>query len=293
MEKKKRRWGDRYDGWRVRNKDPLLALVPRIMPLRTTSANMFDEVLDIEPVDRYVHRKRAEGMSDLRAIHVIMAAIVRVLSQKPRMNRFIIGKKIYARNNIRLALIIKKSMNLEGEETPILPYFEPEDTLREVVQKTNAEIAKILVEKEDNATDLFTKFFHFVPGFLITFVVFLARNLDKVGLLPRFVQKASPFHCSLFITDLGSLGVTPAYHHLYEFGTCSIFLALGQKEKVPCFVDKEHLTEKKVIGLRFVLDERICDGFYFATAIKMFRRILKKPEVLELPPENTYWDDEI
>lgn len=112
----------------------------------------------------------------------------------------------------------------------------------------------------------------------------LVRHLDNLGFLPKAVNKASPFHSSIFITDIGSLGIKPVYHHLYEFGTCSVFLSLGKKERQPYFVSGE-LVEKKVVGIRFVTDERICDGYYYASAIKMFKYYLKHPELLELPPE--------
>lgn len=287
---KKRGWpGGRYDGRRIRGSDPLFNVIPKIMRTRLDSQVMFEEVIDMHVVDEYVHRKRLEGYTNLRSLHVFIAALVRVLSQRPKVNRFVCGKKIYARNYLRIAFAVKKEMNLEGEEAIIQTVFAPEDAMAEVVRKVNESINEEFMTEDGNKTEQTARLLRFLPDFLLSLLVFSARHLDNIGLLPRFINEASPFHSSIFITDIGSLGIKPVYHHLYEFGTCSVFMSVGRKEKHPYFINGI-LTEKKVIGMRFVTDERICDGYYYASAIKMFKYYLRHPELLEQPPEKVVID---
>lgn len=287
--KKRRRLCDRSDGRRIRGADPFFNIIPKIMRTRLDSQVMFEEVIDMQIIDDYVHKKRLEGYKNLRSLHVFIAALVRVVSQRPKANRFVCGKKIYARNYLRIAFIVKKEMKLESEEAVIQTVFEPTDTLDEVVKKVNDSIAEEFNTADGNQTEQIVRFMRLLPDWFLSFVVFILRHLDNLGLLPGVINRASPFHSSIFITDIGSLGIKPVYHHLYEFGTCSVFMSMGKKERHPYFVSGK-LVEKKVIGMRFVTDERICDGYYFASAIKMFKYYLKHPEMLELPPENVVED---
>lgn len=293
LEKKKRCFGDRYDGRRVKSKDPFFYVTPYVMRTRTDSMVFFDEIIDISGVDEYVHKKRASDLPDLRFLHVLIAAMLRVISQKPKVNRFVSGKKIYSRNYIRIPITIKRSLSEDAVEEIIQPEFEATDTLSDVVKKVNAEIEKIISTQNDSSTASVAKILKHCPRFLMSFIVFLVRWLDGHGWMPKALNRVSPFHGTVFITDLGSLGIKPVYHHLYEFGTCSVFIAFGKKEKIPYLVNNETICEKKVIGMRVVVDERICDGFYYASSLKMLKRILKKPELLETPPETVVTDNEV
>ncbi|MBR4868442.1 MAG: 2-oxo acid dehydrogenase subunit E2 [Clostridia bacterium] len=286
-EKRKRRVGDRYDGYRVRKMDLPFYIIPNIMRSRLDSQIFFEETIDITELERYVREKRATDMPDLRLVHVVLAAVIRMFALRPRLNRFVAGKKIYAHNNIRASMTVKRALTDDGEETEILPVFSPYDTLRDVMTRFNNEWREAVAEetKENNITDKVIRAVGFVPTWLKSFVVFSVRNLDKVGLMPKVIYKASPFHSSFYITDVGSLGIDSIYHHLYEFGTTSCFVAMGKK-KTEQFFDKDgKLCRRKVITFRFVLDERICDGHYYASSIKQFRWFMKHPERLEMPPE--------
>ena len=258
------------------------------MRTRTDSQVYFNEVIGVGELDRYIHKKREGEIPNLRMIHIIIAATIRLFAERPRLNRFIAGKKIFAHNNIRLSMSIKRSMTDDGEETEILPVFEPTDTLYDVVRKFEDALSESIEEatKQNNNTDKVAGALSHIPTWLKSFVVFAIRNLDKVGLMPKMIYHASPFHSSVFITDVGSLGIDSIYHHLYEFGTTSCFIAMGKKQFVPFVRPDGTLGQRKIINFRFVLDERICDGYYYAASIKKFRRYIKHPELLEQPPEN-------
>ncbi len=286
--KRRRRFGDRYDGYRVKNLDPVFTVIPHIMRTRLDSQIFFEEQIDISGLRKFIveNRKDIPGLS---MYHFFVAALVRTVAQRPRVNRFVSGRKIFARNYIRVSLTVKKSMHEDGEEGNLTPDFEPTDTLQDVTEKFNAALAEVRAEEEatasGNDTDAIVKLLNYLPGFLIKFVVWAIRSLDSVGLMPKIINKVSPFHSSVFVTNVGSIGLNPVYHHLYEFGTTSMFMAIGKKEIVNTLNRDGTLEHKHVINMRFVLDERICDGYYFASAIKLFKHYVKNPELLLTPPD--------
>ena len=286
--KRKRRLGDRYDGYRVRDLDLPFLIIPNIMRTRTDSQVFFNEQIGVGELDRYIRRKRASDIPNLRLIHVVIAAALRLFVLRPRLNRFIAGKKIYAHNNIRFSMTVKRSLTDDGEESEIMPIFEPTDTLQDVVRKFESALEEYCNEetKDQNKTDKVIRLLGYIPTCFKSFVVFIMRNLDKVGLMPKAIYHASPFHSSCYLTDVGSIGIGSIYHHLYEFGTTSCFIAIGKKELVPFVKSDGTLGERKVINFRFVLDERICDGHYYAASMRTFKRYIKHPELLELPPES-------
>lgn len=281
---------DRYDGWRVKDVDPLFSVIPFIMRTRLDSQNYFEETIPIETIEAFI-RDQKEALPDLTFMHVIMAGMVRMLALRPYLNRFVVWNKIYARNHISISLMIKRSFETRGEETMIKPEFDPRDTIGDVVAKVKAELDRTQAVGETNATDKLARVLRYMPAFAMRFLVGLVRRLDNVGLLPRFIHALSPFHCSGFLTNLGSLGINSAYHHLYEFGTCSMFVAMGKKMRVHTLAPSGVRSVQRLLGLKFVADERICDGHYYATSIKMFRRLLMNPEQLLTPPERVIADD--
>lgn len=295
---RKRRLGDRYDGFKLRKVDTLFQLIPVIMRTRTDSLVYFEDEIDITEVEQFIREHRRAGMENLSMLQLFMSAIVRVFSLRPRLNRFVAGKKIYARNTLRISLAVKHSLTVSGEETTIMPEFEPDDSLYEVNKRFNESIQKEVesvkkAELKGNKTDLFTKAVGACPMFIKSSIVWAARNLDKIGLMPKMINRLSPFHSSAFITDMGSLGVGPVYHHLYEFGTCSLFFAMGKKETKNVLNDDGSVSKRKVIKIKIVADERICDGYYYASSMKMLKKLIKNPEQLLLKPESVVLDDGI
>lgn len=284
LKERKRRFGDRYDGFRVREQDPMFGVIPHIMRSRLDSQVFFEEQIDISEMRSFIaeHKK---NIPNLTLYHVIVAAVIRTMVQKPRLNRFVSGRKIYARNYLRASLAVKKTMSEDGEEAIVMPEFEPTDTLREIAMKFNEQVESIKEEGENNNTDFAVKLINYLPGFVKKFVVWSVRNLDAIGKMPKIINRVSPFHSSIFVTNVGSIGLNPIYHHLYEFGTTSVFLAIGKKEVLHKLNSDGTIDSKNVINIRLVLDERICDGYYYAVAIRHFKRLMKNPALLLEPPE--------
>lgn len=292
MAQTKGRFGDRYDGRKLRSLDPFYKIIPYIMKTRTDAQNYFEEKIDISSTEAFIRKKRRETGEPLSFLHVVLAAMVRTISQKPGINRFIAGQKIYARNEITISFVLKKELKEESPETTLKVTFEPTDTLWDVVRKVNRAIEENKSLDAKNDTDKVAKLVMSTPGFAVKFIVWLMKKLDYIGKMPKVINKASPFHASVFVTDLGSVGIQPVYHHLYEFGTISVFVAFGFKMKEKVIKSDDQIAEKKYVRVCITTDERIVDGHYFATAFRLYRSLLKHPELLEDPPEKVVEDVE-
>lgn len=286
----KRRFGDRFDGWRVRKIDPTFRLVPYVLRTRMDCQIFFEVHLPIDTIEKFV-KEQKESIPKLSLMHVIMAALVRIYSQRPYMNRFVVWNKIFARNTFSISLAIKRSLTDKGEESIIKPYFNLKDTLADVVQKVNQELENSQPVGQKNSQDKVSELLSILPDFLLRSVIFILSWLDNVGILPRSINKISPWHSSLFLTNIGSLGVDSVYHHLYEFGTCSMFVAIGKKRRETIIQKNGDAVQQKTMSLKFVMDERVCDGYYYASSVRQLEQILANPAVLLTPPSKVVADD--
>ena len=208
MGKNKRRFGDRKEGRRVRSLHPMDYVAPFIMVQRNDASNLFRDEFDIEEAEKYVQKKRAEGLKNFGLMHVLMAAYVRTVSQKPGVNRFLGGQKIYARNDIVVNIMVKKSLALNAEETALKIFFEPTDTATDVYNRFQASYEEAL-NSDDRGFETAAKIVNMIPGILKRFFVWILKIFDYFDLLPRSLTNISPFHGSLFITSMGSLGIPP------------------------------------------------------------------------------------
>lgn len=288
-----RKFGDRYDGRRVRHCDPLNTVIPFIMKERNDSQVLFDAEIDVSSIDELLREKRKNG-DTVGFLDYLVTALVRTISQYPRLNRFIAGRRIYARNEVAISMAVKKELSVNAAETTVKFKF-PKDATVDEVDK----IIRNLVdpckgeEAKDNGTDKFVGVLNHFPRWFYSFFIGLIRALDFDGLMPKFIHEISPFHTSAFITNFGSLGADPIYHHIYNFGTTSIFIAFGYRKAQRVINREGKIVERKVMKLRFVADERIADGFYLATSLKYFKNLFAHPELLEVKPEQVFEDDQV
>ena len=285
-------WGDRSDGRRVRTLSPMAQITSYFQVERNTCSNLFDESFEITHVDRYIRQKRREGMTDFGITHVLLAAYVRGVAKYPQLNRFISGQKVYSRGeDIQYCMVVKKEMRVDSPDTSIKVHLTPYDTAKDVYEKLNAAVADVKKSAElDSSLDNLIALFTLIPSVVMKFTVWLLKLLDYFGLLPAFLLELSPFHGSLFFTSMGSLGIRPIYHHLYDFGNLPVFGAFGCKRRAYEVQEDGSVAQRKYIDVKFVLDERIVDGYYYATFFKYFRRLMRNPEILDLPPEEVVQD---
>ena len=287
---RKRRFGDRAEGRRLRSLDPLYNFIPFIMVQKNDACNQFADSVEITETDRWLRAKRKEGYKGLGYLHLFIASYVRAASQRPCVNRFIAGRRIFARNNIEVVLTVRRGMSSDAGETTIKVIFDPSDTVFDVYRKMEEKINEIKDSEEDNNTEAVARALTKLPRFILSFAIWILKIMDYFGLIPMSLLNASPFHGSMIITDLGSIGIGPIYHHLYNFGTLPVFVAFGAKRKVTELEADGTPVQRKYIDYKVNTDERICDGYDYAMAFKYFKKYLKHPEELETPPEQVVED---
>ena len=284
-------WGDRSDGRRLRTIDGMSVVANYIMPNRNGASNSIHDKVEISNIERYIHKKRAEGMENFGITHVFLAAYVRCVAKYPGCNRFLSGQRVYQRDeDIQFTMAMKKDMRTDGEETMIKLHLTQTDTARDVYDKFNKVYEEVKSTPLDSSFDGVAGALASLPGLLLKFVVWLLKVMDYFGKIPKFLLEVSPFHASVIFTSMGSLGIPPIVHHLYDFGNLPVFVAFGRKyRKVELDQEGKPVTRRYV---DFVIncDERTVDGFYYATMLKYFHKVLRNPEQLDTPPEEIVWD---
>lgn len=280
--------GDRREGRLVRTLTPMNKLMPFIMKHRNDALNAFSDEIEVSNAEAYIRQKKAEGKTDFSMLHLLIAAYVRTVSQRPGLNRFVAGQRIYARDDVEVNFIIKKEMKLDSPDSSISVHLQPEMTMDEIYGVLHDAIEKCRSEKTN--FDDTARILDMLPRFVKRMAISLIFALDYWGLLPRFLTDLSPFHGSAFITSMASIGLPPILHHIYNLGNVSLFFAYGMTKKRYELQKDGSVAEKRYMGFSLVMDERICDGYYFASAYRYLNVILRNPALLDQRPESVVRD---
>ena len=280
----RRRMGDRKEGRLLRSLPGFAKFIPFIMPQRNDRYIHYEEAFEVTQLDRMLRKLRVEGYKGIGILHFLIAAYIRGISRMPGINRFVVGRRIYARNNIEVVMTVKRALSIDATETTIKVVFEPTDTILDVYRKMNEKIDEIKSREENNGTEDFADVVARLPRFLIRFALTVLRVMDYFGWIPQSLLNVSPFHGSMIITDLGSLRIGPIYHHIYNFGTLPAFIAFGAKRHSYELNRRGEMVDKKYVDCKFVLDEGIVDGHYWAQMLLAYRYMFEHPEMLLSPP---------
>jgi len=213
-------------------------------------------------------------------MHVFIAAYVRVIAERPMLNRFVMNSQIYQRNKIYVSMAVKRSFRDDGEETTVKFEFTGKENIFEIAEIIDKDIDRAVSSSEDNNTDKLAERVMSMPGFVKKILVRIIKAADTLNLLPKSVIDASPFHTTMFFTYLKSIDIQYIYHHLYDFGTTGLFAALGKTVKLPV-VENDQVVIKKCCEIGYTMDERICDGVYYARSFKLFEKYINNPWLLE------------
>ena len=278
----------RADGYRVRTNDAMYELVPYIMPYRYDASNSVTVDIDLDLMQDYIRKCRKKGIN-MSHMSIIIAGALRIASQNPFLNRFVMNRKIYARNHFCVSFVTLQPG--ETSDTVNKLYFNLDDDIFTVNRKVQEAIERTQQPTSQNALDKLMASLVRIP-FLVGAAVGVLKFIDKYFTLPFSIINASPFHTSLFITNLASIRTNAIYHHLYEFGTTGIFISMGQPERR---IEKngETVEEKKIMPLGIVTDERIANGHYYGRCFRELNRYYKNPELLEVPPEQVVRDPDV
>ncbi len=284
----KKRAGARY----LKSLKPYERIMAYFMTRRSDAQVFFEDEINCENLDRYIKEKKAQGQ-DLNYLYIFVAAMVRLYAQRPAMNRFVMNGRLYANEDITICMAVKKSLRDTEVDTDIKLHFTGHETITEVRDRLHREIYANKGSDTSNGQDDVMSAITSVPHILIKLVVNVLRLLDRWNLVPKALIEVSPFHCSGFITHMKSLGIPSIYHHIYDFGTVGQFIALGKEECKPVVNKRtKNLEVAKMMNVKIVADERICDGLYYAKSFRLFRRIMENPWILDEPLEEVKKDVE-
>ena len=285
-------FGLRSDGKRIKNIDPFMKLVPHIMFDRTDAMVMQAQDYDCSGIDSYILEKRKTEGIRFTYLDILVSAIVRTIAQRPKMNRFIVNGRVFRRNNIQVAFAVKKKLIDEAEETTVKLTFDGTESIYEIKEKVEAIVKENKGMSKKNDSDKMAKVLTRVPNFMIKGMVRFLMFLDKHGMLPKSVINLSPFHTTVFLVHLKSIKMPPVFHHIYKFGTTGTFISMGQEKYEPVVKNREtkEIVVKKMLKAGVVVDERISDGLYNSLTLRLFKKLMEDPHLLDEKLETVIQD---
>ncbi len=287
MGKRKKRWGDRWDAYRLKGLDPMHTLFPFIYGGRTQNEAVLGEVMDLTEVDKYLEKKNASN-PDFKYtwFHFIVAALAKTVYLRPKMNYFISGSHFYEHKNIDIAFIVKRRFADDDKEA--LAKFVLDREGGSPVEQVHSYLEKIVthVRKKDSGDvgiDKSMNIISSIPTIILRWLIAYFKHMQRHGFYPKSLAQDDPCYSSVFVTNLGSIKMNADYHHLSEWGTNSFFVVVGEKKLRPFFKEDGSYELRNTIKLGLTLDERIADGYYYAKSLRLVRKIFEHPELLDLP----------
>jgi len=283
-------FGRRPDGRRVKGIDPVMQITPYVMPMRCDAQVLLKHRADMEILSRYIRRQKRENNETVSYMQIVVAAYVRAVSRNPEVNRFIMNKQLFARNNCSAAFtILKDPSDADKGEAVVKIKFDLSDTLYDVRDRMVAAVAANRGDQPPGFVDKLLRFLFAVPG-LATVVVGLVRFLDRYGLAPGVLMEELPFYVGMYITNTASIGLHDVNHHIYNWGNVGLFFGMGLTEKV-AVVENGEARMKRYLPIGITADERVCSGAHYARFFADMKRYLEHPELLETPPEKIRFDN--
>ena len=275
----------RRDGKFVKNLDPMHIIVPLLYPNRCDNEAYISECIDLTNINRYLEEKNS-GDDEFKytLFHVIVTALMKTIKLRPKLNYFIANKRIYERNEITASFVVKKKFSDRGAEALAVIRGEDKDNLDSVHEKIREQVYSCRSDKLDGSTesmDLISK----LPFWLVRFVVYVVRKLDILWHVPKAFIESDPYYCSAVLSNLGSIKLKSGYHHLTNWGTNSLFVIVGEKKIRPFFKDDGSYDMKDSVELGLTIDERLADGYYYSKSIRLLKKLLENPQLLETPLE--------
>lgn len=287
MKQEKRRFGDRKDGTLIRDLDGMHFITPLIYPNRCDNEAYISERIDLGPVNAFLAQKNAQP-SDFpyTLFHVILAALVKTVTLRPKLNRFIANKNFYQRREVSAAFVVKKLFSDDAGEALAVVHATDESTLTSLHADIFRQISSCRSDKVDASTDNMN-LFNRMPRFLGKFIVWILTRLDIHGWIPASIIETDPYYCTMVLSNLGSIRLRSGYHHLTNWGTCSLFCIIGEKKMTPVFQPDGTYEMRETLDLGLTIDERLADGYYYSKSIRLLKHLLEHPELLELPAAQT------
>jgi len=279
----KRKIGDRKDGTLLRDTDSMHLIMPLMYPNRCDNEAFISERIDLTNINRYLEKKNADNPDyAYNLFQIMVTAMLKTITLRPRMNCFIANKNMYQRNEVTAAFTVKKVFSDRGGEALAAIHSKGSDTIDSIHEQIYRQVSFCRSEEKDPSTasmDIVQK----LPRFLVKFVGMVARFLDRHGWMPQAVIATDPFYSSVVLANLGSIGLHAGYHHLTNWGTTSVFCVIGEIKKRPFYDENGNMEMRESVDLGLTIDERLADGYYYSKTIRLLKKLLEEPELLERP----------
>jgi len=280
MEKKR---GDRKDGARLKKISSMHAIMPLMYPNRCDNEAYISERIDLTNINAYLEKKNADDPAyAYNLFQIMVTAVLKTITLRPKMNRFIANQTMYQRNEVTASFTVKKLFSDDGGEALAKIKTTGSETIDDIHNEIYRQVSFCRSEEKDPSTasmDVVQK----LPHFLLRLVGVGARFLDRHGWMPSGVIATDPFYSSAVLANLGSIGLKAGYHHLTNWGTCSVFCVVGEIKKRPFYDEEGHVEIRESVDLGLTIDERIADGYYYSKTVKLLKHLLENPELLEKP----------
>ena len=280
--KKKRRWGDRKDGELLRNIDAMHFIMPLIYPNRCDNEAFISERIDLTKLNEFLDKKnKTETEYKYNLFQVIVTAVLKTVTLRPKMNRFIANKNLYQRNEVSAAFVIKKIFSDNSEEGLAFIHSSGADNLNSVHNEIFRQVLSCRKGEEKDGTNTALNIFNKMPRFISKAIVSVVCALDKRGKVPGALVETDPYYASVILSNLGSIKLHSGYHHLTNWGTTSVFVVVGERKIRPFYDENGNVSMKDSVDLGLTVDERIADGYYFSKTVRLLKTLLENPELLD------------
>lgn len=276
-----RRWGDRYDAYRIKDIDGMHFYMAYLMPKRTEAEVYINEKIDITELLKYIEEKNATGERKVTLFHCIIAAMARTIKMRPLLNRYISGKRYYMRHEISMGFVVKKQFSDHAEETLMIYKPKDDENLCSVTDKISPKVREIKSEKKGQSVDDILNIVKKLPKPVMSLFMAFVNFVDSHGLMPKAFSSVDPNYCTVLLSNLGSIKCNAVYHHLNNMGTTGMVVTIGEITKEVMLDENNQPTVRDVVSLGVTVDERIADGFYFARSLKLIKHLFKNPYLLD------------
>ena len=282
MNENKRRLGDRKDGKLLRELDSLHFITGIIYPNRCDNEAYISQRVDLTPLNAYIAKKNETADFKYTYFHIIVAALIKTITLRPKLSRFIVNGNFYQRNEVSASFVVKKQFSDKGAEALAMLHAKPEYTLEDIHNYIRDQVTDCRSEKVDSSTesmDVFNKLPRWMSKTGVKFIMWL----DKHGWVPSSLIETDPYYSSVVISNLGSIKLKCGYHHLTNWGTCSMFCIIGEKKMTPFYEENGSVEMRETLDLGLTIDERLADGYYYSKSVRLLKYLLEHPEELEKP----------
>lgn len=271
---------NRTDGTRIKDLDGFHSIVPYVMPKRTEAEVSSFEKFDVTDLMAYIKERNEKEGTNLKLFHAICTAAARTIYHRPKMNIFIAGRRFWQRKDITLSFVVKRTFEDVAEESLMTLKVDPEMTFSSISDMILGSVSKVRTES-GNELGKTMDFVGRLPRCVLVLLFGILRRLEYFGVMPRSLMKGDPNYSTVLLSNLGSIGAGAPYHHLSNYGTCSIMITIGTMHPETCRMPDGTEQERLMVDLTLTLDERIADGFYFARSLRITKYLLEHPESLE------------